>query len=422
MLRKITIRIRDLYLVKIKWKKYNIGKNFHAGRNVVLWAKNGIEIGDNCYIGRNSQIESNVKIKNDVLIANNVAFVGKYDHNYLEIGKSIISSSQIRDNAYNGKGLNQFTIIDNDVWIGYGSIIMSGVKIGTGSIIAAGSVVVKDVEEYSIYGGNPAKKIANRFKLADELEMHKYLYNKYTHIKNIFNINFIFDKTSIEKKINNTLKGYVCVVNANIVVTANKDKKYLDIINNSIFNICDGSIIALLYSKIKREPVSSYPGPDMFIEYIKEKKYKSFFLGSTDEILNSMKSKLIELDPKVQEYGFYSPPFIQNVEDFNYQEIAKIISIKEPDIIWVSLGAPKQEKFMSLLLPHLDKGIMIGVGAAFTFYSGHKNLKRAPLWMRKNKLEWLFRIYLEPKKTLTRLKDELLGLPILIIKEMRIKK
>lgn len=173
MFRKIITKIRDFYLINFKWSKYTIGKNFHAGRNVIMWAKDNITIGDNCYIGRNSQIESNVQLGNNVLIANNVAFVGKYDHNFQEIGKQIILSSQIRDKNYNWKGLNELTIVEDDVWIGYGSIIMSGIKIKTGSIIAAGSIVTKGVEEYSIYGGNPAKKIANRFNSFEDLEKHK---------------------------------------------------------------------------------------------------------------------------------------------------------------------------------------------------------------------------------------------------------
>jgi len=173
MFRQIITKLRDLYLIKYKWRKYTIGKNFHSGRNVVLWAKNKIVIGDNCYIGRNSQIEANVTFGNNILIANNVAFIGKYDHNFQEIGRPIRLSSQIRDKDYNWKGLNELTVLEDDIWIGYGAIIMSGVRIKTGSIIAAGSVVTKDVEEYSIYAGNPAKKITNRFTLIQELEKHK---------------------------------------------------------------------------------------------------------------------------------------------------------------------------------------------------------------------------------------------------------
>jgi len=173
MFKKMITKLRDYYLVNFKWNKYKFGKNFHAGRNVVLWAKNSIEIGDNCYIGRNSQIESNTKIGDNVLIANNVAFVGKYDHNFTQIGTAIRLSSQIRDQDYNWKGLNEYTIVEDDVWIGYGSIIMSGIKIKAGTIIAAGSVVTKDTDEYCIYGGNPSKKIKNRFESFEDLEKHK---------------------------------------------------------------------------------------------------------------------------------------------------------------------------------------------------------------------------------------------------------
>jgi acetyltransferase-like isoleucine patch superfamily enzyme len=112
-----------------------------------------------------------------IIFANNVAFVGRYDHNYQQIGVPTRLAEQIRDTNYSWKGLNQITIIGDDVWIGYGSIIMSGVKIGDGSIIAAGSVVTKDVEAYSIYGGNPAKKIKDRFPNKEELNEHIRLYN-----------------------------------------------------------------------------------------------------------------------------------------------------------------------------------------------------------------------------------------------------
>jgi len=170
--RKKIILIRDFYLCKIKWKKYNIGNNFHAGKGVVFWAKENISIGNNFYIGRYSQIECNAEIGDNVIMGNYVALVGKYDHNFLEIGTPVRLSSQIRDLSYNWKGLKSKVVIEEDVWIGYGVIIMSGVRIGKGSIIAAGAVVIKDVEPYSIVGGNPAKLIKKRFTL-DEQEKHE---------------------------------------------------------------------------------------------------------------------------------------------------------------------------------------------------------------------------------------------------------
>lgn len=83
---KLFKKLRDIYLVKIKWRNYHIDKNFHAGRGVNLWARNNIIIGKNFYIGRYSLIECDAIIGDDVIIANYVALIGKYDHNYHQIG------------------------------------------------------------------------------------------------------------------------------------------------------------------------------------------------------------------------------------------------------------------------------------------------------------------------------------------------
>lgn len=171
-------RIYMLISIYTKWRKYQIGKDFHVGLRVRLWAKNKLKIGNHCYIGRDSQIETNCIIGDYVIFGNKCAVVGRYDHNYQQIGVPIRVSSQIRDMDYSWKGIDEITIIENDVWVGYGSIILSGVRIGKGSIIAAGSVVTKDVECYSIYGGVPAKKIKDRFESIQDLEEHKRLVAK----------------------------------------------------------------------------------------------------------------------------------------------------------------------------------------------------------------------------------------------------
>ncbi len=170
---KLVTKFRDWYLVYFRWKTYTIGKDFHAGRNVHMWAKKDIRIGKNFYIGRNSQIECNAEIGDYVIFGNNVALVGKYDHNYKQIGTPIRLASQIRDPDYSWKGLDSKVIIEDDVWVGYGSIIMSGIKIGKGSIVAAGSVVTKDIEPWTIYAGVPAKRIADRFDNVDDLATHQ---------------------------------------------------------------------------------------------------------------------------------------------------------------------------------------------------------------------------------------------------------
>ncbi|WP_025761933.1 acyltransferase [Dyadobacter tibetensis] len=167
-------KLRDLYLVHIKYRSYNIKSGFHAGARVRLWAPHQLQIGKSFYIGRDSFIETDCVIGDYVLIANRVGIIGKYDHNYQEIGTPIRLAESIRDKNYSWKGKNVITYIGNDVWIGYGAIIMGGIQIGEGSIIAAGSIVTKNVDPYSIYAGNPAKKIRDRFETAEDLKLHKY--------------------------------------------------------------------------------------------------------------------------------------------------------------------------------------------------------------------------------------------------------
>jgi len=169
-------KLRNEFLRRVIYRRYKIGPGFHSGTRVRIWARQKVEIGKNFYIGRDSFIESDVIIGDNVIWANRVALVGRYDHHYQQIGVPIRLASQIRDLDYNWLGLNSITIIEDDVWVGYGSTIMSGVTIHQGSIIAAGSVVTKDVEPFSIYAGVPAKKIGNRFNSAEDLELHKKEY------------------------------------------------------------------------------------------------------------------------------------------------------------------------------------------------------------------------------------------------------
>jgi N-acetylglucosaminyldiphosphoundecaprenol N-acetyl-beta-D-mannosaminyltransferase len=107
------------------------------------------------------------------------------------------------------------------------------------------------------------------------------------------------------------------------------------------------------------------------------------------------------------------------VEDFDYPAIAERINSDNPDIIWVSLGAPKQEFFMARLLPYLHRGVLFGFGAIFNFNAGIGHVKRAPEWMRRLKMEWLYRAFEEPSKNIPRYRNFIHILPSLVSKEIR---
>lgn len=165
-------RIRLWCMRKTVWRRYTFGKSFHAGRSVVLWAPTKLDVGENVYIGRNSQIECDAVIGDHVIMANNVSFVGRYDHHFRQTGVPIRNAMQIRDPEYNWKGKGLKIEVGDDVWIGLGVIVLSGVKIGKGTIIAAGSVVTNSIGENGIYAGCPAKKLSDRFRDEDQCRRH----------------------------------------------------------------------------------------------------------------------------------------------------------------------------------------------------------------------------------------------------------
>lgn len=237
-----------------------------------------------------------------------------------------------------------------------------------------------------------------------------------------FNVQLEFDKKKVDQIIEDTIrnkdKGYICSVESNNLTVANKNNEFNHVLNSALVNICDGSVLAKILGKIHNKQYSSYIGADLFTDYVNAKKYNQYFLGNTTEVLNGLKRNLSKIDPQINDMPFVELPF-RKVEDFDYKQIAEDINKYQPDIIWVSLGAPKQEFFMYNLLPHLKSGVMFGFGAIFNFNAGVGHVKRAPLWMRKLKLEWLYRATEEPKKNIPRYWNFIKTLPSLISEERK---
>lgn len=236
-----------------------------------------------------------------------------------------------------------------------------------------------------------------------------------------FNINLEFNKerfdSIIEDAIRNNKVGYVCSVESNNLTIANRDPEFKSILNSALVNNCDGSILAKILGHIHHETLDSYIGADIFMKYIQKGVYRHFFLGNTSEVLNGLRENLTKIDPKIKNMHFETLPF-RKVDDFDYPAIAKMINDDVADIIWVSLGAPKQEIFMNHLQPYLNRGVMFGFGAIFNFYAGVGKMKRAPEWMLNLRLEWLYRLWKEPRKTLPRILNFVRALPCLIMNEI----
>jgi N-acetylglucosaminyldiphosphoundecaprenol N-acetyl-beta-D-mannosaminyltransferase len=139
-------------------------------------------------------------------------------------------------------------------------------------------------------------------------------------------------------------------------------------------------------------------GPDLMLDvcaWSETSGAKHFFYGGADGVADLLASKLKARFPGLSVAGTFTPPF----RPLNAGEIARLqaqISAARPDILWVGLSTPKQEKFMVEFLPKLDVTLMIGVGAAFDFHSGR--VRQAPRWMQRSGLEWFYRLCSEPRR------------------------
>lgn len=237
-----------------------------------------------------------------------------------------------------------------------------------------------------------------------------------------FNIRYEFDKKLVLEYIDRQIKksaDYICVADGVILNTANRDAEYLRVVNGGMFSICDSSYVPLYIKWIYGKKFQQYCGSQIFMDIVCSRKYRMIFLGTSLNILHGLKENLKDANPDVSGMTFCELPF-KKVYEFDYQAIAKIIENDGAEIIWIALGAPKQEIFMSKLKPYLKTGVMIAVGAAFKFYSG-VDVNRAPKWMIKNRLEFIYRIINEPKKQLKRCGWIIATLPGLLFGEYKRK-
>ena len=249
---------------------------------------------------------------------------------------------------------------------------------------------------------------------------------KEIYMKEFFDIRYEFDIPAVHEAIGLQLEkgkpGYICVADANILTMVHRDNSYRDVINGSIFSISDSSWVPVFVKWIYGVKYSNYCGYSIFTDIVKSGKYRMMFLGTNQQTLDAMQNNLKKINPAVADMQFIELPFCK-VDEFDYEAIGEMVNEDAPDIIWVALGAPKQEIFMNRLMPHINRGVAIAVGAVFNFYSGlENNPKRCPQWMQKCNLEFLHRIFVEPKKQLTRCKNIIRNLPSILIKETKRKR
>lgn len=236
----------------------------------------------------------------------------------------------------------------------------------------------------------------------------------------IFNISIEFDHDAFRKTIEDCakkkVKGYVCVVDANVLTMAHDNPEYREIVKSSYVNTCDGSSLATMANRIYGTNYRAFNGPDVFAEYVVRGEIKQLLLGNTVEKYYQIREKL-EAEGKDSSHLAYMPLPFASIDEFDYMGISKAINEIKPDFIWVSLGAPKQENFMVRILPFLNQGLLFGIGAAFNFYVG--DIAQPKFHIGSFRFIWLDRIFREPKKQLKRLGQVLLKYPIIYREEKK---
>jgi N-acetylglucosaminyldiphosphoundecaprenol N-acetyl-beta-D-mannosaminyltransferase len=188
--------------------------------------------------------------------------------------------------------------------------------------------------------------------------------------------------------------GYVCLCTVNGLAEARRDPGFRRIFNESWLTTADGMPVVWLGPP----GTERVYGPDLMLAVCDAGRpagLRHFFLGGGPGVADQLASRLAARFPGLLVAGAFAPPF-RDMDESEMQGLRRQVGAARPDIVWVGLGTPKQERFMAGPGRSLEAALLVGVGAAFDFLSGR--VRQAPAWMRRSGLEWLFRLGTEPRR------------------------
>ena len=192
--------------------------------------------------------------------------------------------------------------------------------------------------------------------------------------------------------------NYICVTGVHGIMESQNDPELRRIHNQAGLVTPDGMPLVWLSQLGGQRHVDRVYGPDLmlaFCQHSAAKEYRHYLYGSSEEVLAQLAGNLRQNVAGINIVGSYSPPFrpLSPEED---QAMVERINAAAPDVVWVGLSTPKQEKWMAAHVGRLHAPVLVGVGAAFDFHAGTK--QQAPYWMQRSGLEWFFRLLTEPRR------------------------
>jgi exopolysaccharide biosynthesis WecB/TagA/CpsF family protein len=194
---------------------------------------------------------------------------------------------------------------------------------------------------------------------------------------------------------------YIATANVDFLAQARRDTELRRILLDAHLVLCDGTPLVWASRLLGRPLPERVAGSDLVPELLRlaaRKNYRLFFLGATPEAGAQAMANVRTLFPNI-EITHYSPPF-RPLAGMNHHEIRKRIRAAQPDLLLVAFGCPKAEKWMAMNYQLLGVPVIMGVGGTIDFLAGR--LKRAPRWMQRAGLEWVFRLFQEPRRLFRR--------------------
>jgi N-acetylglucosaminyldiphosphoundecaprenol N-acetyl-beta-D-mannosaminyltransferase len=193
-------------------------------------------------------------------------------------------------------------------------------------------------------------------------------------------------------------KGYVCVTGVHGIMEAQTDEHFRTILNNSFLTTPDGMPTVWVGKRQGFRCMNRVYGPDLMLEICQvsiSKAYTHFLYGGKPGVAERLKSVLECQHPGIRIVGAYCPPFrlLNKAEE---RDLIERVADLKPELFWVGLSTPKQERFMAEFIHKLDTKLMLGVGAAFDIHAGL--LKDSPTWVKRAGLQWVHRLYQEPRR------------------------
>lgn len=194
-------------------------------------------------------------------------------------------------------------------------------------------------------------------------------------------------------------REYLCVAAVHTVMESRDDEALREAVDGAAFTVPDGQPLAWALRALGHDIDARVYGPELMARACAraERTGQRHYLygGRDDEALAQLTDNLRARYPRLRIAGGWAPPF-RELSDAELDDVAARINAAAPDVVWVGIGVPKQEKWMAAMRERLDAPVLVGVGAAFDFHAGL--VPQAPAWMQRAGLEWLFRLRQEPRR------------------------